>query len=483
MLSGRQTLAALDSSLRQLHDNIQEIDQQIKESSAGLMEIQREQSGRFRRMAEIRLDEVISGQVTEGLDVADERARELIRQRGNKLGAVNRQITAARKQLGALEEQREAARSDCDSATEALDAAEARVQETLQDDPDYRAQLEKTTSAQRTAEHAVEKTRQSEQTRREKGQPYEEDPLFSYLWGRGYGTSAYSAGSLVRYLDRWVARLCGYEAARPNYAMLMEIPVRLQAHAKQLQAAADEEFIRLTTLEVAAAEESGIPALKQSVDRAQSGLDAIDGEIEAAENQLHELERDRSRFANGEDEHFQQAVKTISDAFERENLLTLYEYARATASPEDDILVREMDDVARRLRAARDILADRKRMRERQADRLQELEGVRRRFKRNRFDSPHSEFANDALVDMTLNQFLVGTVTAAELWRTLERVQRYRRMRANPDFGSGAFLPRPGTWHTPFPRRGGFGGGFGRGPGRGPGGLGGGGGFRTGGGF
>ncbi len=99
MLSGRQTLGSLDAGLRQLHDSVQEIDQQIKESSGELVELQRQQSQRFRRMAKIRLDEVISGALTEGLDVADERARELIRQRGSKLGAVNRQIRVAREQL------------------------------------------------------------------------------------------------------------------------------------------------------------------------------------------------------------------------------------------------------------------------------------------------------------------------------------------------------------------------------------------------
>lgn len=480
MVSGRETLGSLDESLRQLHDSVQEIDQQVKESSRALMDLQREQAGRFQRMAQIRLDRLISGELTEGLNIADQRAGELIRQRGSKLGVINRQVRAVREQLDQLEGRREEARQACDRATETLDKAEAVVQERLQGDPDYQAQLNAAQEAERMARHALDKTRQAEKTRREKGETYEKDPLFSYLWQRGYGTSTYSAGALTRYLDDWVARLCDYRAVRPNYAMLLEIPVRLAEHGRGLQQAADEEFIQLTRMEVAAAEADGIPALKQSVDEAQAGLDAIDGEIELTENRLHELEGRRNRFANGEDEDFQQAVKTISDAFERENLLTLYEYARATATPEDDILVQEMDEAGEQLRQVKGMLADRKQMRERQSDRLQELEGIRRRFKRNRFDSPHSEFRNDALVAMALSQFLTGTVTGGELWRTIERLQRYRRIRANPNFGSGGFLPRSGTWHTPFPRGGGLGGGWG-GSGRFP--RSGGGGFRTGGGF
>jgi chromosome segregation ATPase len=475
MLSGGQTLASLDAGLRQLHDGLQDIDEQIKETSGELLDLQRQQSKRFERMARIRLDEVISGELTEGLNVADERARELLRQRGSKLGAVNGQIKSVRSELAELEEKRVAARVDCDRATRALDKAEATIQDQLQEDAEYQAQLEATRKAQRTAEHAQEKTRQAERTRKEKGLPYEEDPLFSYLWQRGYGTASYSAGALTRYLDRWVAGLCNYQTARPDYSMLLEIPVRLAEHANTLRESADEEFIRLTKLEIEASETGGIPALKASADNAQAAVDAVDKEIEKIEDRLRDLERQRSRFADGEDEAFQQAVKTLSDAFERENLLSLYEYARSTATPEDDILVQEMDEVSDQLRDAREMLADRKRMRERQSARLQELEGIRRRFKRSRFDSPHSEFRNDALFTMALNQFISGTVTATELWRTIERVQRHRRIRANPDFGSGGFRPRPGTWHTPFPRGGGLGGGLRRGPG--------GGGFRTGGGF
>ena len=171
---------------------------------------------------------------------------------------------------------------------------------------------------------------------------------------------------------------------------------------------------------------------------------------------------------------------TDSGAFEREDLLTLYDYARATATAEDDLLVRELEADNQHIREIGESLAEQKRVRERHYNRLQELEGVRRRFKQQRYDSVHSGFRNEGLVGMILGQFLQGTVTAQELWRTLEREQRYRRMDANPDFGSGGFRPRPGTWHIPFPRGGGLGGGM-----RIPRGMPrrGGGGFRTGGGF
>ena len=56
MLSGRQTLASLDGALRRLHNHVQDIDLQVGESSSELVDLQRQQSERFRRMARIRLD-------------------------------------------------------------------------------------------------------------------------------------------------------------------------------------------------------------------------------------------------------------------------------------------------------------------------------------------------------------------------------------------------------------------------------------------
>ena len=85
-------------------------------------------------------------------------------------------------------------------------------------------------------QRAEEKLSQAEADRAEKRRPYESDPLFMYLWRRRFGTRDYHAGSLVRYFDRKVAHLIGFENARVNYAMLMELPDRLREHVERLRA-------------------------------------------------------------------------------------------------------------------------------------------------------------------------------------------------------------------------------------------------------
>jgi chromosome segregation ATPase len=484
MQSGRKTLASLDNGLKQIHRQVQDVDEQIDRVSGGLLDLQQAQAERFRRMAEIRLDSMVSGELGANLDAAGRRVRELLQERVSELESLTESIEDNRNTQLALEAKRELAAENTRQPAEALARGEAATQARLEQNEDYRAQLAKAERAERMAVQAEEKRAQAESVRVEKGQPYEQDVLFHYLWERGYGTSRYTANALVRYLDDRVAGLCNYEDARRNYARLLEIPQRLGEHASRVAADADEEFAKLKALEEIAAAEDGLPAFRDALASTQAELDRVDADIDAAETQLHELEERRARFASGDDTLFRRAIDTLSSAFQREDLLTLYDYARATATAEDDLLVREMEADNQQIRQTGESLAEHKRVRERHYSRLQELEGVRRRFKQQRFDSAHSGFRNEAMVAMILSQFLQGTVTAQELWRTLEREQRYRRIEANPDFGTGGFRPRPGTWNVPFPRGGGLGGGAG-GRMRIPRGMprGGGGGFRTGGGF
>src|SRR5687767_15112490 len=64
------------------------------------------------------------------------------------------------------------------------------------------------------------------------------DPLFMYLWERGYGSPSYRAGKFARFLDRKLARLIGFDEARQNYSVLVNLPVRLREHVERLRSKA-----------------------------------------------------------------------------------------------------------------------------------------------------------------------------------------------------------------------------------------------------
>ncbi len=477
MWTGRETLNSIDQGLDQVRDQVRQVDERIQSTSRDLVALRQDEGAQYRRLAQIRLDQLVSGEIAAGLDAADRRVGELVAEREAALQDLQRRIDEARQQQSELEQKRAEQSERIDQAAEALDVCEAEVQKQLHADPEYQRQLEATRKADSVARHAEEKTHQAEADRAEKGKPYESDPLFSYLWKRGYGTTDYSANRLTRFLDKWVARLCNYQDARPNYAMLLDIPLRLRDHASRARERATGELEALKSLEQTAAEQGGVFRMREALEAAEEEAAALDGKIHDREEEIRDFLKERATYAAGEDPYFRQCIETLAGAFQREKLSVLHGYARATATAADDVIVHELADLSEREKDLEEALVEHKRMYERQLARLQQLEDVRRRFKRERFDDIHSVFGNADLLAVVLGQFLRGMASSDDLWRTIRRGQRYRRMRSNPRFGSGGFGDN-GVWRIPFPKGpwGGMGGGGG-------GGFGSGGGFRTGGGF
>lgn len=87
-------------------------------------------------------------------------------------------------------------------------------------------------------EAAERKAAQAEADLAAKRVPYEQDPIFMYLWRRGFGSPRYTSTGLVRNLDRMVATHVGYADASRNYAMLTELPIRLREHAELVRGGA-----------------------------------------------------------------------------------------------------------------------------------------------------------------------------------------------------------------------------------------------------
>lgn len=480
MLSGRDALQGINLTLQQLHQQVDESDRQIQRASDNLLNLQQQQTKRYQELARIRLDNIISGEVVAGLETADRHVRELLRLRSDALSQLSSQLDANRNQQQQKERQREQQGDLAANDANNLYNQETETRERLQLDQAYIGQLEHSETADRIALQAEEKMREAQQNREQKGKTYEADPLFSYLWGRGYGTSDYSANALIRFFDKWVAGLCNYFAARPDYARLLEIPVRLKEHADNQLMNADKELQALKVLEENAAVEDGIPALRQAHEQALAHLDEIDNEIKQLEDKIMSVLQQKANYASGDDVQFRQALDTIADSLKRENVDTLYRYARLTTTTEDDFLVSALPIAEQRRTQIQQTLSEYKLSHKKHLSRLAELEQVRRNFKTERFDDIHSGFDSKSVLTMALNQFLQGLAGSTNLWDTIRREQQYRPR--NPDFpvGSRGAGGRTGTWRFPFPNAGSgspWGGGFGKG------GRGGGGGFRTGGGF
>lgn len=465
MLTGRDALKRMDKTLFGARRDLDRLDVELQATSRALSGNKLEQARAIDRMARIRLDAARGGEAVEHLESATREAMGMLEERDVLLAALKNRVRAAREAVEQTESRRQALHDEVDAAAQALAEREAAAQRSLEQDEAFLAQLERTQDADAVAVSALEKAELAAEDRHGKGAAFESDELFMYLWRRGYGTSEYAANPLARLLDAWVARLCKYHDARPNYWMLNEIPKRLAEHADHARDAADAEVEKLQDIEERVAADHGVPDARAALEALEQGQDALDEDIAAAEAELGELRAEQGRFAAGEDDYLLKAIRAISAAMETRNISDLTRIARGTMTTEDDAIIDELRHLRRQYDEFEDELRETRELQNERLGRVRELEEVRREFKRNRYDDLHSRFDKSEAIERMIAEVIGGVIRGSALWNTLRRYQHYIDAAGEwPDFGSGGIL-RPGdrrkrrkpsrapSWHWPGPSR------------------------------
>lgn len=462
-LSGPEALRSLDEALRDIRREEDEIAKRLARSAELVAKIRETEGELLRQLAQVRLDPATQQQVVGELGQAEARAREVLKQHSGALAKTEKQLKEADKAIAEQAAERVRLVEKAAGVQAELKALADRIAGGLKADPAY-AQTRKTAEALRhVADEAMRKTEQAEADREQKGRPYRDDPLFMYLWETSYGTRNYRANNLVRWLDGMVAQLVGYPEARPNFAMLNEIPLRLREHAErqgQLAEAAQQQVI---ALEKAAIDAGGGKPLRDGLEEAQAQIAEIDAAIVELEDQRDDIAQTQRELAQGNDPAFASAVGALAEALGREDVRTLLAQARQTHTEQDDTIVKQIDDARLRAQEEESETRDQKARLKLLATRRRELEDIQYEFKKQGYDNPRSTFREDNLVGDVLTDFLRGAITAAGYWEMWRRSQGWSGGTRRDDdsfswpdisFGGGS---RPSS--------GGFGGGWGRLPG------------------
>ena len=227
-VSAREALASVEDAIGSVRTNENRL-AQVLSSAAGEAERQRKQlADSFKGLALIRLDALVRNEAVGELDAAERRALDLLRTHKAKLDQLLIRHGGAQSAVVNAEADHRAKTAIVEAAAQPIKALQLQVEKQKSTDPTWTAQRARVDNAAKMATAANEKATQNEADRETKGKPYEADPLFMYLWKRGYGTPTYKATNFVRFFDRQVARLVGYDTARPNYMSLNEIPTRLR---------------------------------------------------------------------------------------------------------------------------------------------------------------------------------------------------------------------------------------------------------------
>jgi hypothetical protein len=463
MISGRQAIAQIEQTIEKARQ--QEAKCELAYTRAteevGRLRIQRTEA--FRELARLKLDAITQNKVVGELDAAERQAVSLLTSRREAL----RQLTERRRQAEERVRQAEAARQAAVDTLEQtladIETIRRNVEAKVSINPEWisdRARIDEVTGQ---AQQAEKKAVQAEADRDEKRRPYEDDPLFMYLWKRKFGTAAYRVNPFARYMDRLVARVVGYDKARANYALLNEIPERLREHARRVIGDLREARDRLTALERRALVEAGIEAAEAEGAKARDAVAEAEDRLAEAREALATLDRTHDTSVMEGDAPYREAVELLAAADAREDLNQLYQEALRTPAPQDEEIVRRVQATDVMInRALRQAVTAHRQLKE-VAERRATLEYEWEELRHQGYDTPYGTFGNEAALGNVLGGVLTGAVGGAILGQVLRGGFHHGPSPWDSGFGGGIPFPQPGGFGT--------GGSFG------------GGGFRTGGSF
>ena len=451
-ISGPQALNSLEEALRDIRREEDEISKRLARSSERIGKLRENEADLLRQLAVVRLDPATQSQLAQTISQAELKARDMIKKHAGELASTEEALKTLDATIARLTQDRAAALAEVDRRQAELKALSAKIASAIARDPAYEAKRKAASDLQTVAAESLRKTQQSEADREQKGRPYRDDPLFMYLWNRGYGTRNYQANNLFRWLDGKVAALIGYTAARPNFAMLNELPLRLREHAERQAANAAAAEREVDDLENKAIDAAGGQPVRAAIEDAQRRIAEIDASIVAAEDERDERAKAMRQLAQGGDSAFENALSAFAESLGREDIKTLLAEARRTATAQDDTLIAQIDDIRARIREEDAETSDQKERLKTLATRRRELEDISYEFKKQRYDDPRSTFREDKLVGDLLNDFLRGGIAAATYWDLWRRSQNWSS--GTSDWGGGYGLPRNGR--NPWPDNGGF---------------------------
>ena len=462
MWTGRQTLASIEGAIANLRREETQLDAALRSAGDEAERLRKERGEALRELARVKLDEMAAGRLVSNLDAGERRAVQILDDYRLRLAAFpssgrccsrrwrapRRTATLPPRPLKALA---------------AVEAVRATVTAGMQAVPDWQAAKRPRATRKRWPARRRRRPPARRPSWAPNGSPTTTTHCSS-ISGSAGSAPPLRAGNFVRVLDRMVADFIGFGDVRPNYAALIEIPLRLREHATAKRADADERGGAV-----------GHRAPRHGRGRHRSpGAGAQRGPPQA---------RRRRPDPRGQERPAAQARGRAQGPGRRRHQPGLHGGARndrvgrqqgrrgrslsggaADADRADDAIVRKLEAIDSGIAKADAEIAELRRTAQDLARRRDEVQQVRDRFRGAGYDHPYATFGNDNAIADTLKGVLAGAVNSGLLWDLLRGGYSYRGPRGGRDAGMpGMPFPFPipggggrgssgGGWREPSSR-------------------------------
>ncbi|MEZ5998069.1 MAG: hypothetical protein R3B98_05195 [Hyphomonas sp.] len=433
-IPGLEALSRIDMSIADMRRMVADAISSADSATARTAEVRSAQVANYKELAEIRLDVVADGVAEGRLDKLHSEARKLLDEHADYVKREGEALEAAAARVKELEEKRAKLAADHQAAVETYEAKVAEVEAALKADEGYKALAGASENAAAVAARAHQKLDVARADLEEKGKPYTDDKLFSYLWKRKFRTPDYKAGPFIRFMDGWVAHLVKYDDAWMNFQRLSQLPEWLEEHARDQDEKAAAALKALEEAEEAALEKAGANALRKTADDLLEEVRNTDKAIDAADAEHGEIAARHSAALGEEAGPAREALRLLEEGLRKESFQDLRTLAAETIDLRDDRIVDALvklrtEEMSLELESER--LAG---LPERLRGDLAKLEDLRRRFKSARLDSSYTVVDSSA-VDEALSGIVSGRIASDRAFDYISRAVRRVEPRAEPGFG------------------------------------------------
>ncbi len=434
--SGLNALHEIDTAIAKARTNVAKAARMPGRAANALSEVSRKQAQAYGDIARVRLGIIDEGNSDESLGYADRQAVKLLAAHAKEEARLFKKADVSLAKITKLEQARRVAEDLVEQAVTAYDKAAEDCRKKLLKDPDYFALMDAEDIAEAIIERARAKQELAEAELSEKGAPYRDDPYFSYLQKRRFGTKTAKGWFLTKWFDSILARRGKYRDAALSFKRLQDIPVRLAAHVEDLIEKHKNAQTALQKSERACLVREGVTKLKKASLTAQKKLEKIDANIETNEKIHGEIRAEQSKISGGGSAPYREATDLLVKTLKRQNLPSLKRMAAQTVSEDDDLAIRHIVELADTAQDLQDDKQEAQKLLEKYQDSLKDLEKLRRKFKNRRFDAPSSSFPRGGMMGPLLGQLLTGLLSSSDVWRQIERAQRSVR-RQDRGYGGG----------------------------------------------
>ena len=410
-ISGPEALRSIEEALRDIRREEDEALHRLAHSIELMTKLRTQEAELFRQLCA----HGAAPEAGDALLAAIAKADAALGAHDEALAMLDARISALDDDIARTSAARAELRTDAAQREAELGTLADRVRPGLSSDSFYAAAIETARKAASVAEESVRKTAQAEADCARNGRPYRDDPLFMYLWEKGFGSNGYHANVLAAWLDGKIAALGGFAAARSNFTLLNDIPLRWREYAEQRQDAARAAAREVANFERGAIDAAGGKSTREVMETMLAEIHTHDRQIVQLQDQRDEAIKAERELATGNEANFATAVSELQAALARPELAGLL--AAAHGSIANANVVQQVEDVRQRVHEQDLEVREEKARLKLLSARRRELEDIQYELKAQGFDGPRSRFGRDDLGGAVLNDFLRGEISAAQYWQ------------------------------------------------------------------